>query len=144
MYESNNTKLNEIKSLYINLLKNLTITNDITTNLFIQQIKEISKNGNIIIAVTESIHEFIIVGTGTVIFEPKIIRDCRYVAHIEDIVVHPDYRGNGIAKNIISLLKKISISKNCYKLILNCSDDFIPFYEKCDFIKKGNEMSLYL
>jgi glucosamine-phosphate N-acetyltransferase len=142
--EYNHTKLNEIKTKYITLLKNLTITEDISNDLFIQQIKDISKIGNIIIAIIETNDDLVIVGTGTVIIEPKIIRSCRPVAHIEDIVVHPDYRGNGIAKNIISLLKNFSISKNCYKIILNCDDDFIGVYEKCDFIKKGNEMSLYL
>jgi glucosamine-phosphate N-acetyltransferase len=144
--EFNHTKLNEIKTMYINLLKNLTITEDMPINLFIQQIEEISKNGNIIIAVyeSESNNDLIIIGSGTVIIESKIIHSCRPVAHIEDIVVHPDYRGKGIAKNIISLLKNFSMSKNCYKIILNCNDKYIGVYEKCDFIKNGNEMSLYL
>lgn len=140
----NNSKITEIKNQYINLLKNLTITEDITVEEFINKIYEISKIGNIVIAYIKCDINFKIVGSGTVIIEPKIIHSCKSVAHIEDIVVHPDYRGQGIAKNIISTLKNISITKNCYKIILNCIDEYIPVYKKCEFVEKGYEMALYL
>lgn len=132
-----------IKNQYIFLLSNLTETTDMSTEIFIEQIKNISIMGNIIIAIEGNMNNFIIVGSGTIIIEPKIIRNAGNVAHVEDIVVHPNYRGKGIAKNIISLLKDYSKLTNCYKIILNCSDEYIPVYEKSGFVKKGNEMSFY-
>lgn len=139
-----NSNITEIKNQYINLLKNLTVVEDITDTQFIKQINEIFKFGIIIIAFCENNDHFTIVGSGTVIIEPKIIRNCKSVAHIEDIVVDPNYRGAGIAKNIISLLKDFSITNNCYKIIHNCTNNYVPFYEKSGFIVKGNEMSIYL
>lgn len=44
---------------------------------------------------------------------------------------------------MIGLLKNYSKLNNCYKIILNCFDNYIQIYEKCGFIKKGNEMSYY-
>lgn len=139
----NNTIIEEIKNQYISLLSNLTITNDISRENFIEQIRQISNIGNIILAIDGNIQNFLIVGSGTVIIEPKIIRGGGCVAHVEDIVVHPKYRGLGIAKNIITLLKDYSKLMNCYKIILNCSDEYIPVYEKFGFNKKGQEMSFY-
>jgi glucosamine-phosphate N-acetyltransferase len=85
-----------------------------------------------------------IIGSGTVIYEPKIIHSCKYVGHIEDIVVHNRYRSLGIAKNIIERLVKQSFDRDCYKIILDCKDDLCGFYEKNGFKRNGNQMSLYL
>jgi glucosamine-phosphate N-acetyltransferase len=144
IHANDNTILEKIKNQYVDLLKNLTQTSDISVELFIEQVKQINHIGNIIIGIDGNMQNFTIIGSGTVIIEPKIIRNAGFVAHIEDIVVHSNYRGKGIAKNIISLLQDYSKLMNCYKIILNCKDEYIPLYEKNGFIKKGNEMSLYL
>lgn len=142
-HNDNNVKLDEIKNQYINLLKNLTDTSDISQKIFMDQIKLISNMGNIIIAIEGNIKNFKIIGSGTIIIEPKIIHNASFVAHIEDIVIHPDFRGLGIAKKIIFMLKDYSKLMNCYKIILNCKDEYNSVYEKCEFIKKGNEMAYY-
>lgn len=49
--------------------------------------------GNIIIDIQGNMNNFVIEGSGTVIIEPKIIGNTGHVLHIEDIVVHPNYRG---------------------------------------------------
>ena len=84
-----------------------------------------------------------IVATGSIFIEPKFIRNLSSVAHIEDIVVDKEYRGYGLGKLIINYLTNIAKDKKCYKVILDCSDDNIGFYENCGFTKKGNEMALY-
>lgn len=141
---SNNDELNKIKSQYIDLLMYLTQTNDMTIELFVEQIKKINNCGQIIIAVSGNLSsEFVIIGSGTVIIEPKIIHSTCSVAHIEDIVVHPNFRGKSIAKNIIKRLKDYAITNSCYKVILNCKDEYVKMYEHSGFIKKGNEMSYY-
>jgi len=40
-------------------------------------------------------------GTITCILEPKIIHDGKFVAHIEDVVVHPKARGQKIASRLV-------------------------------------------
>lgn len=136
--------LNKIKTKYIKLLTFLTKTNDLQLDDFIKQLKKINDMGKIIVGIFGNLFDsFEIVGTGTLIFEPKIIHNSCYVAHIEDIVVHPDFRNKGIAKHIIDMFKTLSKNNNCYKIILNCKDEYITIYEKFGFVKKNNEMSHY-
>ena len=141
----NNTDvLNKIKTKYIKLLTFLTETNDLQLYDFIKQLKKINDMGKIVVGIFGNLfNSFEIVGTGTLIFEPKIIHNSCSVAHIEDIVVHPDFRNKGIAKHIIDTFKTLSKNNNCYKIILNCKDEYIAIYEKFGFVKKNNEMSHY-
>lgn len=135
-----------IKAQYIHLLSQLTSAPDITLDVFCSNIEQIFKMGTIIIATVGSFGntDMKIVGSGTVIVEPKIMRGGRNVGHIEDIVVHSDYRGHGIAKNILEKLKAYSSAHNCYKVILDCDDAVRGMYASCGFEVKGLQMGIYL
>ncbi|KAG1874949.1 hypothetical protein F4604DRAFT_1763184 [Suillus subluteus] len=78
-----------------------------------------------------------IVGVGTVFIERKFLRGLGSVGHIEDIAVDKSQQGKKLA------LTHISESSGCYKTILNCNDTNIPFYQKCGYVKKENEMAKY-
>ncbi|TDL20321.1 acyl-CoA N-acyltransferase [Rickenella mellea] len=84
-----------------------------------------------------------IVGVGTVLIERKFLRGLGSVGHIEDIAVDKQQQGKKIGLRIIHALTYISELNGCYKTILNCSNDNIPFYEKCGYEKKENEMAKY-
>ncbi|KAJ3740519.1 acyl-CoA N-acyltransferase [Lentinula detonsa] len=84
-----------------------------------------------------------IVGVGCVFIERKFLRGLGSVGHIEDIAVDKNQQGKKLGLRIIQALTGISESSGCYKTILNCSDDNIPFYEKCGYQKKENEMAKY-
>ena len=93
--------------------------------------------------VLEENDEFI--AAGTIIFEKKFIHNLSIVAHIEDIIVKESHRRKGYGKTLVTHL--INTSKeftSCYKISLNCSDEYIPFYEECGLEKKGNQMCLYM
>jgi glucosamine-phosphate N-acetyltransferase len=141
----NINNIEEIKNQYIKLLSLLTNVQQMSNEDFINKINEISKIGTIIICYTYNLKEnkIIIIGTGTIIYEPKIIHGCKYVGHIEDIVIDNIYRSNGIAKNILNKLIDTAKTKNCYKVILDCSNDVLNFYEKIGFELHGNQMSKY-
>ncbi|KAJ3828643.1 acyl-CoA N-acyltransferase, partial [Lentinula raphanica] len=85
-----------------------------------------------------------IVGVGSVFIERKFLRGLGSVGHIEDIAVDKDQQGKKLGLRIIQALTYISENYGCYKTILNCNDSNIPFYEKCGFKKKENEMVLFL
>lgn len=72
-----------------------------------------------------------IVGYGSILIETKI-RGGK-VGHIEDIVSHEDYRKQGIGKLIIDKLFQEAKKEGCYKLVLQCKKDLIPFYESCNY-----------
>ncbi|KAG6856874.1 hypothetical protein H0H87_012691 [Tephrocybe sp. NHM501043] len=84
-----------------------------------------------------------IVGVGTVFLERKFQRGISYVGHIEDIAVDEKQQGKKLGLRIINALTYISENSGAYKTILNCSDKNIPFYEKCGYEKKENEMARY-
>ena len=88
-------------------------------------------------------NETIIAGIGTIFIERKIIHSFGKVGHIEDIAVSKLYRGLGIGKNIVDYLINYAKEKGCYKAVLNCSNDNIKFYEKCDLKLKSNQMAIY-
>ena len=86
----------------------------------------------------------IIIGTASVLIEEKFIHKLSSVGHIEDVVISKNYRNKGLGKLLINYCIEYAKSKYCYKIILNCSENNIPFYKKCGFINKNFEMSLYI
>jgi len=117
-----------IKRQYLELLSMLTTVEYLSDTVFFHRIKDISKMGKIYIGCLGKLerNNFKIIASGTVIIEPKIIRSGKSAAHIEDIVVHEDYRGMGISQKILNLLKKEAEENNCYKIILDCKEELIP------------------
>ena len=95
------------------------------------------KNYKIIVIYSEI--EKRIIGAGTIIIVHKIHNNP--IGQIEDVIISEKYRKNGFGKQIIE--KLIDIGKNeckCYKIILNCLEKNIKFYENCGFINVGVEM----
>ncbi|KAG5645367.1 hypothetical protein DXG03_006320 [Asterophora parasitica] len=88
-------------------------------------------------------HSDQVVGVGTVFLERKFQRGISCVGHIEDIAVDEKQQGKKLGLRIIQSLTYISENSGAYKTILNCSDKNIPFYQKCGFEKKENEMARY-
>jgi glucosamine-phosphate N-acetyltransferase len=130
-----------VKSQYIHLLSYLTSTYDLTLDQFNQNIQDISNMGLIIVCILRENKTVKLVGSGTIIIEPKIIHGGKSVGHIEDVVVHPHYRNQGIAQTILN--KLVDYSKyDCYKVILNCNPNMEPFYNKSGFEKKCIQMAL--
>ena len=142
--ENNKPSITEINNQYTELLSSLTKADKLSNDFFLQKIEEISTMGEIIICYyIDNIDKIHIIGTGTIIYEPKIIHNGKYVGHIEDIVVSEKHRNLGIARSILTELKKHAYVKDCYKVILDCSEENIKFYEKNDFIYKGAQMAVY-
>jgi len=81
-----------------------------------------------------------IVGSTTMLIEPKFVHNGGKVAHIEDVVVTKEYQGKGIGEKLIRSLLDYAKKNDCYKTILDSSDDVKPFYEKIGFKKHSNCM----
>ena len=84
----------------------------------------------------------VMVAIGTIFIEHKLIHNCSYVGHIEDIVVHEKYRNMSFGKSLIDYLVNIAKERQAYKVILNCSEEKIGFYQKCGFYKSNVEMRI--
>ena len=128
---------------YVHLLQHLTIVNpeEITSTKFNTFIENLSDNHAIY--VLEDILNHVIIGTITLLIEAKIIHNMGKVAHIEDVVVDPNYRGQNLGKSLVKKVTDIAHDANCYKIILDCGCHNEEFYKKCEFQRKGLQMARY-
>ncbi|CAG9577425.1 putative glucose 6-phosphate N-acetyltransferase [Leishmania major strain Friedlin] len=83
-----------------------------------------------------------ILGTASLIVEPKFTRGGKCVGHVEDVVTHPDCRGQGIGRELLSSLVEVARASDCYKVVLNCTDDMVAYYSKAGFRKCENQMRM--
>jgi len=81
-----------------------------------------------------------ILGVASLITIDKILRSGSRMGLIEDVAVSPESHGLGLGKLLIEDLLALAEEKGCYKVVLNCSDDNVPFYEKCGMYKAENQM----
>jgi glucosamine-phosphate N-acetyltransferase len=85
-----------------------------------------------------------VIGTATVLIENKLLHYGSKVGHIEDVVVDKNIRKSGIGKALIKECIEFCRYKDCYKAILDCSKENIPFYECCGFTFSENCMRINL
>ena len=73
----------------------------------------------------------------------RIIDNPDHIIHIAEIdgkIVGSTTLGRGIGmKLVVSLLEKAE-AMNCYKTILDCKKELIPFYERIGFKQESNQM----
>jgi glucosamine-phosphate N-acetyltransferase len=85
-----------------------------------------------------------LIATGTIIYEKKFIFNGCILAHIEDVCVKKQYRGNGFGKTIVNTLIQDAKKHKCYKITLDCSHENKDFYSKIGFETRGLQMSQLL
>jgi glucosamine-phosphate N-acetyltransferase len=81
-----------------------------------------------------------IIGSITLLIEQKFIHDGGKSGHIEDVVTRKEYEGIGVGSALVSAALAFAREKNCYKVILDCSEKNVRFYEKIGF--RRNEISM--
>lgn len=114
---------------FVEIFEKMYEINQVDTQYFVI-VWEDMDNGNIVLA-------------WTILIEKKFIHDWRSVWHIEDIVVSKEYNGKWLGRHLINLLVDLWKKKSCYKVILDCTDDVLPFYEWCSFEKKNLWLAIY-
>ena len=126
---------------FLNVLSQLTSTKGTTKEKFEKRFLENQKNPDHRTFVGEK--EGKIVCTATLLIEKKYARGCKNCGHIEDVAVDQSLRRTGVGKNLIRHLIDDAKHSDCYKVILDCSDENISFYEACGMQRKENEMVVY-
>ncbi len=131
----------EEKDLFMGFLESmdsLKLASNLDTDKAKKIFEKINSNSNHFVYV--AILDGRVVGSTSMIIEPKFIHDGGNVAHIEDVVVSKKYQGKGIGEMLMKSLLDLAKDSNCYKTILNCSDEVKPFYEKIGFKVTSNGM----
>jgi glucosamine-phosphate N-acetyltransferase len=128
----------DLQNGFLTTLDSLKQTSNIDKNKAEEVFEKINSNPNHIIVIVELDGK--IVGTATMLIEPKFIHDGGLVGHIEDVVVGEKYQGQKIGNEIVEFLLEFAKNRGCYKTILNCTDDVKGFYEKIGFKHTANEL----
>ena len=123
---------------FLTTLDSLRQTSGIDRNKAEKIFEKINSNPDHIIVVAELDGK--IVGTATLLIEPKFIHGGGLVGHIEDVVVNKNFQGQKIAEKIMKYLLEFAKNQGCYKTILDCTDDVKSFYEKLGFKHIANEL----
>eukprot|EP00955_Chlamydomonas_euryale_P005494 58503-Chlamydomonas_euryale.AAC.1 len=111
-----------------------------TSAKYLPRIMVAESCGCVLSTCTTDIKERRIVGSATSAVEKKFIHACSQVGHIEDVVVDSNYRGQRLGQRLIEALTKASSHMGCYKVILDCAEENVPFYEKCGLKRKEIQM----
>ena len=123
---------------FLTTLDSLRQASDIDRNKAEKIFEKINSNPDHLIVVAELDGK--IVGTTTLLIEPKFIHKGGLVGHIEDVVVDKNFEGQKIGEKIMKYILEFAKSRGCYKTILDCTDDVKPFYEKLGFKHIANEL----
>jgi len=123
---------------FLTTLDSLRQASDISKDVAEKVFEKINSNPDHIIVVAELDEK--IVGSTTLLIEPKFIHKGGLVGHIEDVVVDKNFQGQKIGLKIIKYLLEIAKNRGCYKTILDCTEDVQPFYERLGFKHTSNEL----
>ena len=128
----------DIDNGFLESLDSLRNASDLNKDTAKEILKKIIENPDQIIHVAEVDGK--VVGSTTLLIEQKFIHKGGKVGHIEDVVVSKEFEGRGIGIKLVTSLLEVAKTENCYKTILDCKDELIPFYERIGFKQESNQM----
>lgn len=86
----------------------------------------------------------VVVGTTTLLVEPKFIFNGGRVGHIEDVSVRRGYEDMGLGRRLVSHATQVAKDMGCVKMVLDCSEKTMPFYQKLGYSYQDNCMKKFL
>jgi glucosamine-phosphate N-acetyltransferase len=106
-------------------------------------LKEMKTNPlhKVFVAVTNDNQDWVI-GTTTLLVEPKFIFGGGKVGHIEDVSVKVRYQRKGIGFKLVTHATNQAALMGCVKTVLDCSDENVPFYQKIGYSYQDNCMKI--
>jgi glucosamine-phosphate N-acetyltransferase len=90
----------------------------------------------------DPVKQGLIIGTTTLLVEPKFIFGGGRVGHIEDVAVRAGYQRKGIGFKLVKKATEEAVLMGCVRTVLDCSDQNVPFYEKIGYSYHGNTMKI--
>ena len=86
-----------------------------------------------------------VVGTASWFVEHKFLHGGSQTCHVEDVAVLKERQGEGIGKFLMDyIVEQAETCEGCYKLVLDCSEDNVSFYERCGLHKDSVCMKINL
>lgn len=82
-----------------------------------------------------------VIGTGTLLVESKLTHGGCIMGHIENILIHRDFRGQGLGEKLVKYITDFSEKVGCYRTDLTCTTQLLKFYQKIGYTKLQNVMT---
>jgi glucosamine-phosphate N-acetyltransferase len=134
-FEVRELELGDLKNGYFFTLKNLSDLGNVEGNRERAELILNNINANplhrIFVAIDKQTSE--VIGATTLLVEQKFIHDGGKAGHIEDVVTRKGFEGLGIGSALINHALHFARTVGCYKVVLDCSDNNISFYQKAGF-----------
>jgi predicted N-acetyltransferase YhbS len=86
-------------------------------------------------AVYVATHEGSVVGTYTLIIDPKVARLGRPAGFLEDVAVAPGWDGRGVGTALVRHALEMARRADCYKVVLTCREGLVDFYARMGFYR---------
>ena len=83
-----------------------------------------------------------VIGSTTLLVEQKLIHKAGRVGHIEDVAVRKGFEDKGVGSSLVEAAVGMASESGCYKVILDCKEELVGFYEKLGF--KRHEVAMRL
>lgn len=120
-YEVNDKQVEDVKELF---------ANEFWTNTREEEeIHKMLQNTSLLIGIQDE-SENKLVGFA------RVLTDFTYIALITDVMVHKDYRKQGLGRMIMKAFVEAPQLSNVSQLELYCRDERVQFYEQCGFKKE--------
>ena len=129
---------------FLELLRFLSsprLEREVTHAEFVEYMKVVCHSK--IVLVAECARSSRIIATISVCIERKFLHNFSTVGHIEDLVIHPDFRHLDLGRALVRLCLGFcfrgvkteggGVPLVCYKVILSCEENNAEFYRKCGF-----------
>ena len=128
----------DLSNGFLETLDALRPASDLAPERAVEVFRRLDRNPDCVVAVAEVGGR--VVGAATLLVEHKFVNQGGRAGHIEDVAVAADQQGRGIGQALIRYLLKRAAEAGCYKTILDCADDVLPFYERLGFRRRTNGM----
>ena len=128
----------DLRNGFLEALDALRPASDLAPERAVEVFRRLDGNPDSVVAVAEVGGR--VVGAATLLIEHKFINQAGKAGHIEDVAVAAGRQGQGIGRALVRYLLERAATAGCYKTILDCGDDVVPFYEGLGFRRRTNGM----
>lgn len=130
----------------LDLLENLAPVGDLSKPAAKAILREIKSNPLhrifVAVVVNDPANQGLIIGTTSLLVEPKFIFGGGRVGHIEDVAIRAGYQRKGIGFKLVRQATEQAVLMGCVRIVLDCSDENVSFYEKVGYTHHGNTMKI--
>ena len=128
---------------FLDLLSQLTTVSKLSQGWCEQRLAMMRDDALQEMVVVEDLDNGHLCAAGTMVIENKFIHECGRIGHLEDVVVHAGLRAKGLGKRVVERAVEIAKGHGCYKVLVDCAEKNVAFYEKCGFKRNCVQMCRY-